>query len=92
VAKIPDEAWAEVARASRDALQLLGRGITPRCLPDEPSPCGGSFAMHACAHLAALKAVADHELEHLGTAMTVISGEIYRHELEDLQEGCGSHA
>lgn len=61
-----DEEWASVARGARDALDLLGYHVEPRCLPDEPDPCGGTFAQHAMAALGTIKAVADHHLGHLG--------------------------
>lgn len=60
-----DRDWANVARASRDALALLGWPIARRCLPGEDDPCGGSFAEHAVAHLVTLQAVAGHQLTHL---------------------------
>jgi len=82
-----DENWAEVARASRGALALLGRPVGPRCLPGEPDWCGGSFAQHAGAQLAALKAVADHQLSHLGPPAAMIT-EIYAHELAELESRC----
>jgi hypothetical protein len=85
------EAWAAVARASRDALALLGYVVGPRCLPDEAEPCGGSFALHACANLAALKAVADHQLMHLGPGMNPVQGEIYLEVRGELETGCGRH-
>ena len=91
--EIPDESWADVARASRHALALLGRPIGPNCLPGEPEHCGGSFALHACAHLAVLKAIADHQLDHhLGTAMSAAGEEIYQHTMSELFEGCPDHA
>jgi hypothetical protein len=93
VAGIPDECWAEVARDTREALALVGRGTTARCLPGEPDHggCGRTFAEHAGAHLAALKAAVDHELSHLGMPADHVSC-IYRHELAQIEEGCGSHA
>jgi|SRR5580700_759493 hypothetical protein len=87
---VPDEAWAEYARASRDALASLGYGITPRCLPDEIAPCGASYAQHTTAHLATIKAVCDHQLVHLGQPFIAMHGEIYldkRLELES-DHGC----
>lgn len=89
-----DESWAEVARDSREALALLGRATGPRCLPGEPDHgrCGGTFAQHACAHLAALKAIADHELSHLGPAWAPEIFAIYNRERGKLEAGCGSHA
>ena len=61
-----DEAWADLARASRQALALLGYRIEARCLPGETSPCGGTFAGHTAAHLGVLRAIADHQAAHLG--------------------------
>ena len=55
-----DENWADLARHSRQALAELGYALKPRCLPDEPEACGGTFADHVMAQLAAIKAVADH--------------------------------
>lgn len=62
-----DEAWEPLARASRDALALLGYDYAPRCLPGEPdnAACRGGFADHVLAHMATIKAVADHHLSHL---------------------------
>lgn len=55
-----------MARSTREALALLGMNIAARCLPDEPDHCGGSYAQHAAAHLASIRAVVDHQLQHLG--------------------------
>jgi hypothetical protein len=62
-----DADWAPLARASRAALARLGYVTEPRCLPGEPGAgqCGYTFAEHAAAYLAALKAAADHHLAHL---------------------------
>lgn len=60
-----DEAWAPVARSAREALALLGYHIDPRCLPDEPDACGGTFTQHAVSYFGAIKAVADHQLQHI---------------------------
>jgi hypothetical protein len=62
---VSDEGWATLARNSRVAMAAFGKE-TPPCLPDEAEPCGATFAQHAGAHLAALKAIIDHHLEHLG--------------------------
>ena len=81
----PDESWAPVARDTRAALRLLGRPIKPACLPDEPHPCGASFALHAAAHFAAIKAICDHQLAHLGPDFNTAQAEVYwgtRAELE----------
>jgi hypothetical protein len=81
----PNDTWPDVARNTREALRWLGHGITPRCLPDEPEPCGGSFELHAMAHLATIKAICDHQLAHLGACAEV--DEIYRHTLAELADG-----
>jgi hypothetical protein len=60
-----DRAWKSLAENSREALALLGYPITPRCLPGETEPCGGSYADHAAAHLITLLAVAEHHLTHV---------------------------
>ncbi|MGH3222570.1 MAG: hypothetical protein ACRDPY_28390 [Streptosporangiaceae bacterium] len=83
-----DQNWAGLAHASRDALGLLGYGITPRCLPDEPEACGGTFAEHVAAHLAALKAVADHHLTHLGAPAGMLA-DVYEHTTADLEHDGG---
>lgn len=73
---VDDESWAPVARSTREAMALLGYRITTRCLPDEPEHCGGSYAEHAAAHLASIKALVDHQLQHLGAPERVVT-EIY---------------
>jgi hypothetical protein len=83
---VPDETWAQVARDSRDALALLGFPITGRCLPDEAEPCGATWAQHAAAQLATLRAVVDHQLEHVG--LPGVAGEVYRHEAAELEAEC----
>lgn len=85
---VPDESWAEVARDTRAALRLLGRPIKPACLPDEPHPCGASFALHAAAHFATIKAIADHQLDHLGPDFTDANNVIYHATRRELEE-CG---
>lgn len=79
-----DESWAPVARDTREALKLLGYPIVPRCLLDEPEACGASFTQHAAAHLATIKAIADHQLDHLGPDFAHIHGDIYWHAREKL--------
>jgi hypothetical protein len=83
-----DESWAEVAHESRAALASLGYSIGPRCLPDEADPCGASFAQHAAAHLATIKAVCDHQLSHLGSPYIERSGIIYGNRLTELESDC----
>lgn len=82
-----DESWARAARDARDALALLGVD-TPDCLPDGPAPCGGTFAEHAAATLAAIKAVADHQLAHLG-APDLLTGTVYETTAGNLERDCG---
>jgi hypothetical protein len=59
-----DLTWKPLAESTRQALDLLGYPL-PACLPDEPEPCGGSFAEHTLAHLAALRAVVEYRITHL---------------------------
>lgn len=84
----PDQAWAEYARASRDALAILGYP-GPRCLPDEAAPCGGSYTQHATAYLATIKAVCDHQLKHLGPPFATMHGQIYWEKRAELESGHG---
>lgn len=81
-----DESWAQIARDTREALATLGRPIEPRCLPDESDPCGGTFATHAMAHFATIKAICDHQLGHLGPAFNDAHGEIYWHVRNELAQ------
>jgi hypothetical protein len=85
---VSDQTWADLAHASRDALGLLGYGIRPRCLPGEPEACGGTFAEHVAAHLAALKAVADHHLIHLGAPAEMLN-DVYDRTTADLDHAGG---
>jgi hypothetical protein len=86
---INDESWARVARDTREALRWLGYPIDPKCLPDETEPCGGSFAMHAMAQFAMIKAICDHQLDHLHMPAEVVN-DVYSHALADLSDhpGC----
>lgn len=63
-----DTRWRVLAENSRTALELLGYRVEPHCMPGEANPCGGTFAQHFAANLAALKAVTDHHLAHMGPA------------------------
>lgn len=83
-----DESWAKVARSSRDALALVGHPIGPRCMPDEAEPCGATFAMHAMANFAVLKAIADHQLTHLGARYIEAHAEIYMDQRAELERIC----
>jgi len=85
---VPDEKWAAVAIASREALALLGYEIGPRCLPGEPDHCGGGWADHAGAQLATLIAIARHELVHLGQSPAVTAA-IIGTVTEDITSRCG---
>ncbi|HZR54601.1 MAG TPA: hypothetical protein VFB06_34510 [Streptosporangiaceae bacterium] len=84
-----DQQWAEYARASREALSRLGYDVK-RCLPDEPGACGGGWAEHVAGYLAGIKAVVDHQLDHLGAPVTMIE-DIYQHISAELHEQCGDH-
>jgi hypothetical protein len=60
-------------------------------MPDEAMPCGGSFAEHAGAHLAAIKAVADHQLAHLRPPVGLVNA-TYRSVSQDLANSDGHTA
>lgn len=77
-----DLSWREVAEHTRRAAGLLGYPIKSPCLPHEAEPCGAGYGMHAAAHLAVIKAAADHQLEHLG--MPEVAQEIYDHTRAEL--------
>lgn len=85
---IPDASWAEYARAARDALARLGYGLAPRCLPGEDEECGATYAQHTVAYLAAINAVCDHQLAHLGPAYSEVEVRIYLYESAALEERC----
>lgn len=89
--KSKSESWAVFARTSREVLRLLGYPIDSPCLPDEAMPCGGTFADHSMAHMAVIKAVIDHQLEHLGAPDECVR-EIYDHTVIELRENCRSRA
>lgn len=81
-----DTDWAPIARSSREALRQLGYNVDPVCLPDEAKPCGGTFIQHTVAHLAAIKAVADHQLLHTGAPAAMID-DIYQATMAGLIHG-----
>lgn len=88
-----DADWADVARSTREALALLGHPIDSRCLPDEPDPCGGTFALHAVAHFGVITAVIEHQLAHLGgndpaSPYHAAFDEIRSHTTAELVAGC----
>jgi hypothetical protein len=83
-----DDKWADLARASRAALALLGHQIGPLCLPDEPDACGIGYELHALAHLATLAAITDHHLQHLGGVDTPMVQDIYLHAAAETRERC----
>lgn len=70
-----DANWKPLAERTRQALDLLGYSV-PRCLPGEPDACGGDFAHHSLAHLAALRAVVEHRIAHLGNGSAALVEEI----------------
>lgn len=69
-------AWRPLAERTRQALGLLDYDV-PRCLPHEPGACGGDYAHHALANLAALKAVVEHRIAHLGPGSDALVGEVH---------------
>lgn len=81
-----DPAWQPLAQSTRKALHLLGYEV-PACLPGEPEACGGSFAEHAAAHLAALRAVTEYRISHLGADASPLVEEVYAGMLATLQAG-----
>jgi hypothetical protein len=81
-----DLTWQPLATSTRQALRLLGWG-SPDCLPGEPEACGGSFAEHAAAHLAALRAVVEHRTAHLGAGAGPMVETVYAETLATLREG-----
>jgi hypothetical protein len=82
--------WQPVAQSTRQALGLLGYGV-PDCLPGEPQACGGNFAEHAMGNLAALRALVDHRIAHLGADAQPLVDSIYGDILKQLAaaEPCG---
>jgi hypothetical protein len=82
-----DTTWAPLAVSTRQALLLLDYDIFPDCLPGELHPCGGSFAEHAAAHLAALRAVVEHRITHLGADAQPMVEQIYTATLAGLRAG-----
>lgn len=89
---VTDESWKEVAEKSRECLALMGYPIASKCLPGEPDSCGGSYAQHAMAHMASLKAVCDHQIAHLGMPISAISSAVYDRTAEQLDTGCATGA
>lgn len=88
-----EQAWAEVARGARRALVEVGYHDVPECLPDEAHACGGTAGQHALAYFATLKAIADHQLDHLGAHPGVVA-DIYLTAKTELEtDGCqGVHS
>lgn len=86
--EIPDASWKDVATGARTALHHLGYQIVPRCFPGEPghAECGGSWAEHAGSLLLTVKAVADHQLAHLGAPASWQA--IYDGVTDELEHGC----
>ena len=84
-----DQIWAPVARSARSVLETLGFAIDPKCLPGEAEPCGGTFAQHCVAYFAAISAVSDHQMEHLGIGpQDPHASEIYERSLKVIRDGC----
>lgn len=82
-----DEQWRDLAEGTRTALHLLGYTIEPHCLPGETEACGGTYAEHAVAHLAALTAVINHHLVHLSPPSDMVS-DIYHDVIRDIHIDC----
>ena len=76
--------WKPLAERSREAFALLGWTIPP-CLPGEPEACGGDFAQHTLGNLAALKAVVEDRIAHLGEGSAPMVEEIYASTLAELR-------
>jgi hypothetical protein len=85
MSRVSDESWKQDAEDSREALALMGYPVIPRCLPGEPNACGGTFAEHAMAHLATLKAICDHQLSHLGHPL---AAQVHASTLLELEMDC----
>jgi hypothetical protein len=85
------QTWAEVARGARDALNNLGYPVRFGCLPGEVDPCGGNVAEHVASYLAAIKAAADHQLEHLGPAFGELADTVYHATLAELADHAPRH-
>ena len=81
-----DLEWKPLAESTRQALSLLNYEV-PACLPGEPEACGGSFASHTLAHLAALRAVVEHRIAHLGEGSQPMVEDIYASTLATLRAG-----
>ncbi|HEY2309480.1 MAG TPA: hypothetical protein VGI05_26680 [Streptosporangiaceae bacterium] len=79
-----DASWASPARASREALSLLGWPIVARCLPGEEHECGHGFAGHTLAHLATIIGVCNHQLIHLGADEDTTASEIIGHTMREM--------
>jgi hypothetical protein len=83
-ATVDDDSWAPIARSTREALSLIGYDITPRCMPDEPQACGGTFAQHTAAHLATMRAIIEHHVSHLGPAWRPLLEDIEANAAEEV--------
>jgi hypothetical protein len=81
-----DQTWQPLAVSTRQALRLLGWD-GPDCLPDEPEACGGGYAEHAAAHLAALRAVVEHRIGHLGADAGPLVEQVYASTAATLRAG-----
>jgi hypothetical protein len=80
--------WAEVGRAARGALVLLGYPEFAHCMPDEADPCGAPAQLHALSYLVTLRAVADHHLDHCGANPYTVA-EIYAYAKAGLEADPG---
>lgn len=85
-----DKDWMHTAIATRDALEAMGYVIMLKCLPGEPDFCGANFAEHTAEHLAAIKAVADHQLGHMRPPIGLVET-TYQAVTYDLRSHFGCH-
>ena len=79
----PERAWRDVAVNVRQALALLNYPV-PDCLPGEPAACTGTCEQHAISYLAALQAVVEQKIKHLGQQAAPMVDEIYHATLAQL--------
>ncbi|HUN38327.1 MAG TPA: hypothetical protein VMU95_40570 [Trebonia sp.] len=84
-----EESWRDVAVSTREALRLMGYQRTGRCFPGEPfhDLCGRGWPEHAMAMLATVKAVAEHQLQHLAPPASRLDL-VYKGVARELVEGC----
>jgi len=72
----PERAWRDLAMNVRQALALLNYPV-PECMPGEPAACTGTCSEHAISYLAALQAVVERKIVHLGRQVAPMVDDIY---------------